>query len=226
MRKINYECLVVDEAHKIKNYYSISNQALSYIKAKFKLLLTGTPLSNNLRELWSLLNFILPQLFTNQNLFDEIEDCVNSFEGSEEGRIELQCQVAKKFHKIITLFMKRRTKAELDLGLPRKTESTLFVPVSNLQVKMYKNMIKYHNVYGDEGGDRILNRTMQLRKICNHPYVFENIQVNHSLGEHIVENCGKLQVLDLLLEKLVKEGKKVLIFSQFTIVLDILMDYC
>lgn len=122
----------------------------------------------------------------------------------------------------------RRTKKDTDLGLPPKTEHTLYVSMTKLQLKMYKNYLKYRSVYGSRKGSES-NGMMATRKICNHPYLYPDIESEGAdqYGEHLVENCGKMIVLDKLLEKLIKkEKRKILIFSQFKIQLNILEDYC
>jgi SNF2 family DNA or RNA helicase len=85
------------------------------------MLLTGTPLSNNLRELWSLLNFIMPDIFDDRDLFDQIEEGINTYSEDQNQKFEKQCNIAKKFHVLIRPFIMRRTKKEIDLGLPPKT---------------------------------------------------------------------------------------------------------
>lgn len=123
----------------------------------------------------------------------------------------------------------RRTKKDTDLGLPPKTEHTLYVSMTKLQLKLYKNYLKYKNIYGSSGTKHSTNGQMTTRKICNHPYLFEEIEEQGAdqYGEHLVENCGKMIVLDKLLDKLInKEKRKILIFSQFKIQLNILEDYC
>jgi SNF2 family DNA or RNA helicase len=85
------------------------------------MLLTGTPLSNNLRELWSLLNFIMPDIFDDRDLFDQIEEGINTYSEDQNQKFEKQCNIAKKFHGLIRPFIMRRTKKEIDLGLPPKT---------------------------------------------------------------------------------------------------------
>lgn len=135
------------------------------------MLLTGTPLSNNLRELWSLLNFIMPDIFHDRDLFDQIEEGINAYSEDENQKFEKQCSIAKKFHGLIRPFIMRRTKKEIDLGLPPKTEHTLYVSMTKLQLKLYKNYLKYKNVYGMKNGYQN-NSQMTTRKICNHPYLF------------------------------------------------------
>jgi SWI/SNF-related matrix-associated actin-dependent regulator of chromatin subfamily A member 5 len=146
---------------------------LNELKTTFRLLLTGTPLNNNLKELWCLMNFIMPEIFQDEELFHEIEENTNAFEGSEEEKLKYQCQVAKYFHEIINPFFKRRTKKELDLGLPEKIEMTLFVPLSKLQLRLYRNFLRYGNVYGDSKPSNF--NIMTPRKICQHPFLFPDL---------------------------------------------------
>lgn len=170
---VKWETLIVDEAHKMKNFESQNFQSLNHIKASFKLLLTGTPLNNNLTELWTLLNFIMPDIFHDPLLFQEIEESVAMFEGSEEEQLNFRLQVAKYFHGIIRPYFKRRSKKDLELGLPQKVEKTLYVPLSKLQLQLYKNYLKYGSVYGD--GQKGNRNQMIPRKICLHPYLFSDI---------------------------------------------------
>lgn len=94
------------------------------------------------------MNFIMPEIFDERQLFNEIEDGINEHVGDVNEKFEIQCRIAKKFHGIIRPFILRRTKKEIDLGLPPKTEHTLYVSMTKLQLKLYKNYLKYKNVYG------------------------------------------------------------------------------
>ena len=98
LSRLKWETLVIDEAHKIKNFETQNFTVMFQYQAEFKLLLTGTPLSNNLQELWSLLVFIMPHLFKDSSLFTRIEESVNEFEGTEDEKFEFQKRVAKAFH--------------------------------------------------------------------------------------------------------------------------------
>jgi SNF2 family DNA or RNA helicase len=138
------------------------------------LLLTGTPLSNNLRELWSLLKFIMPNLFIDESLFDDIQNSSDQLQGTEEEKFAYQCKIAATFHQIIEPFFKRRTKKNLELGLPQKIEKTLFVPLSSLQLQCYRNFLKYGNVAGPCTYSSF--NIMTPRKICLHPYLFGSIR--------------------------------------------------
>ena len=126
--------------------------------------------------------------------------------------------------------MKRRTKKEVETSLPPKTEMTLYISLTPLQVDMYRNYARYQNPIGHNIWERYKNPQVQLRKICAHPYMFEGVEPDYlpDPGLKLIEVSGKLVVLDKLLNKLLnEEGEhKILIFSQFTMMLDILEDYC
>lgn len=124
--------------------------------------------------------------------------------------------------------MLRRTKLEVESNLPQKKEIHIYVGLTQLQHNIYKNLLQNRNASEDEK-KYYLNLLMQLRKVCNHPYLFPGIEPEGapSMGEHLIETSGKLIILDQLLKKLYSERyHKVLIFSQMTMVLDILEDYC
>lgn len=124
--------------------------------------------------------------------------------------------MVQKFHKILRPFMLRRTKAEVEKQLPPKKEIHLFVKTTQLQRSMYQNIIISNNPFeGGEDKTFYMNKLMQLRKICLHPYLFPEVEDADlpPLGEHLIEASGKLRVLDKFLVKLAKESHQVLIFS-------------
>lgn len=129
--------------------------------------------------------------------------------------------------------MLRRLKADVETSLLPKKEIYLYVGMSQVQKQLYKNILSGNIdvVNSQKPGAaekiRLLNVLMQLKKVCNHPYLFENVEPGPPFedGEHLVDNCMKFKVLDLLLPKLFKQGFKVLIFSQMTRLLNILDDY-
>ena len=116
----------------------------------------------------------MPELFKDEDLFNEIEQSTNALEGTDDDKLKHQCQVAKYFHEIIRPFFKRRTKKELDLGLPEKIEMTLFVPLSKLQLRIYRNFLRHGNVEGNPNSSGSLH-IMTPRKICQHPFLFPSI---------------------------------------------------
>lgn len=122
MRKHDFHLIVFDEAHKLKNSESKVSQNSRSIKSKRRILLTGTPLQNNIGELWSLLNFLMPELFSSRDDFSEWFD----FAKYEEDQ-DAKMQMVKKLHKILKPFLLRRTKAELSVKLPDKIEINIAV---------------------------------------------------------------------------------------------------
>ncbi|TDH68613.1 hypothetical protein CCR75_000467 [Bremia lactucae] len=224
--KFAWRYLVIDEAHRIKNESSQFSTVVRMLDTEHRLLLTGTPLQNNLHELWALLNFLLPDVFASSQEFD---DWFNLDVDDDEAKKQMISQL----HKILRPFMLRRLKADVEKSLPPKKETLLFVGMSEMQKLLYKSLLlrDVNTVMGNSGGvskSALQNIVMQLRKCCGHPYLFEG-QEDRSLdplGEHVVDNCGKMVLLDKLLKKLKQRGSRVLIFTQMTRVLDIMEDFC
>lgn len=217
LRTINFRILVVDEATKMKNNESRFSKIIRKIQKKNTVLLTGTPLMNNLGEVWSLLNFIMPKLFKDPALFEdylENPDLLKHFNKQE---------LVDMVHTAMRPLILRRLKQDTTLCLPRKKEILVKIPLSNKEKLIYSSILLRQNDY--KGG---LNILMQARKMCAHPYCIRGFEAEESedFGEHIVEASSKLKVLDLLLKRLKKDGHKVLIFSQFKIVLNVIEDYC
>ena len=224
LSKFAWKYLIIDEAHRLKNEASIFSKTVRTYNTSHRLLLTGTPLQNNLHELWALLNFLLPDIFSSSDQFDEWFD------------LEIDDEQAKKdmisqLHKILRPFMLRRLKADVAKGLPPKTETLIMVGMSTIQKRLYKKLllrdIDSITSTSSKNKTAILNIVMQLRKCCGHPYLFEGVEDRtlDPLGEHLVQNCGKLFMVDKLLKKLKERGSRVLIFTQMTRILDILEDY-
>ncbi|XP_038991665.1 ISWI chromatin-remodeling complex ATPase CHR17-like [Hibiscus syriacus] len=220
LRRFSWRYIIIDEAHRIKNENSILSKTMRLYNTNYRLLITGTPLQNNLHELWSLLNFLLPEIFSSAETFDEW------FQISGEND---QQEVVQQLHKVLRPFLLRRLKSDVEKGLPPKKETILKVGMSQMQKQYYRALLQKDLEVVNAGGERkrLLNIAMQLRKCCNHPYLFQGAEPGppYTTGDHLITNAGKMVLLDKLLQKLKERDSRVLIFSQMTRLLDILEDY-
>ncbi|KIM43935.1 hypothetical protein M413DRAFT_443000 [Hebeloma cylindrosporum] len=327
--------IVVDEGHRLKNLNCKLMKEIKKYSSAGRMILTGTPLHNNLAELWSLLNFILPDIFSD---LDAFQDWFNLPELQSALPTSQSSQIISSLHAILKPFLLRRLKVDVEFNLPPKKEYVLYAPLSIRQREAYDRVLdgglrkwlihggtggddivkdtqvqdeenvaealphkeeeeededgetaqkprtsrrsikggrKSYNVDGDddeyfemleqghvdERGVKILttkeeeqaeqarigrehqarakvkqvnnmklqNTVMQLRKVCSHPFLFDwpvdPDTLYPILGEELVNASGKMMVLDRLLRELFKRGHKVLLFSQFTTMLDIIEDW-
>ncbi|XP_066539732.1 chromodomain-helicase-DNA-binding protein 4 isoform X2 [Hoplias malabaricus] len=221
---IDWACLVVDEAHRLKNNQSKFFRVLNNYPLQHKLLLTGTPLQNNLEELFHLLNFLTPERFNNlEGFLEEFADI------AKEDQI-------KKLHDMLGPHMLRRLKADVFKHMPSKTELIVRVELSSMQKKYYKYILTRNfealNTRGGGNQVSLLNVVMDLKKCCNHPYLFptaatEAPKMPNGMyeGGALTKSSGKLMLLCKMLKKLKEGGHRVLIFSQMTKMLDLLEDF-
>lgn len=306
---IKWKYLIVDEGQRIKNTHCRLIRELRLYNTTHRLLLTGTPLQNSLSELWSLLNFLLPELFDDLRSFEswfDIERISQQDANEEIMATEQKDHILSMLHQILTPFMLRRLKSDVELVIPPKKEIIVFCPLTKLQQTFYKatlnntienlldkkmevkvevdvkgrpvrqskKHISYKHVFegsttekktwSDRDEKQLMNWInnviesntkrdqerasksspapnsrvnlkmnnimMMLRKICNHPYLIEH-PLDPKTGELVLNNdlikhSGKMGMLDRMLPELKKNGHKLLIFSQFVQVLNILEDYC
>eukprot|EP01038_Epipyxis_sp_PR26KG_P008238 gene8238-11148_t len=228
LTKIAWRYLIIDEAHRLKNEASQFSQTVRLLQTEYRLLLTGTPLQNNLHELWALLNFLLPDVFASSEQFDDWFNLDVEDSAAKE-------RIISQLHKLLRPFMLRRLKVEVEKSLPPKSETILFTGMSAVQKNVYRQVLLRDidaingagNTSGNGSRTAILNIVMQLRKCCNHPYLFPGVEDRtlDPMGDHLYMNCGKMVLLDKLLMKMKQRGHRVLIFSQMTRMLDILEDY-
>ncbi|GMS84761.1 hypothetical protein PENTCL1PPCAC_6936, partial [Pristionchus entomophagus] len=226
LSSIPWSALVVDEAHRLKNNQSLFFRTLRDFNINYRLLLTGTPLQNNLEELFHLLNFLSPDRFY------DLESFTHEFaEISKEDQIQ-------KLHSLLGPHMLRRLKSDVLTGMPSKSELIVRIDLATLQKKYYKNILtrNFEALSIKSGGSQmsLLNIIMELKKCCNHPYLFPKAAMEAPTDERgsryeinaLVKSCGKLILLQKMMRKLKDGGHRVLIFSQMTRMLDVLEDFC
>uniref|UniRef100_A0A8C1KQK4 Chromodomain helicase DNA binding protein 1 n=1 Tax=Cyprinus carpio TaxID=7962 RepID=A0A8C1KQK4_CYPCA len=217
---VSWAFIGVDEAHRLKNDDSLLYKTMIEFKSNHRLLITGTPLQNSLKELWSLLHFIMPIKFHSWELFEEEHG-----KGRDSGYTSL--------HKELEPFLLRRVKKDVEKSLPAKVEQILRVEMSAVQKQYYKWILtrNYKALSKGTKGSRsgFLNVMMELKKCCNHCYLIKSPEeefYNRQEGlQHLIRSSGKLILLDKLLVRLKERGHRVLIFSQMVRMLDILAEY-
>lgn len=239
LSKIKWVHMIVDEGHRMKNAQSkLSNTLTSYYHTRYRLILTGTPLQNNLPELWALLNFVLPTIFKSVKSFDEWFNTPFANTGGQD-RMDLteeeQLLVIRRLHKVLRPFLLRRLKKDVEKDLPDKLERVIKCRFSALQAKLYKQLVTYNKMSvsdgkgGKTGMRGLSNMLMQLRKLCNHPFVFEQVeeQMNpdKATNDLLWRTAGKFELLDRILPKFKASGHRVLMFFQMTQIMNIMEDF-
>eukprot|EP00834_Sanchytrium_tribonematis_P005237 NODE_304_length_10309_cov_0.478355.p1 type:complete len:694 gc:universal NODE_304_length_10309_cov_0.478355:5857-7938(+) len=214
---IKWAYLAIDEGHRLKNSESQIHECLSSFSTKNRLIITGTPLQNNMQELKSLIDFLMPGKVTEMDGFEL------DYTDNDSAKI-------KKIHDKLKKYLLRRVKNDVE-NLPSKTELNLRVPMTEWQMKLYreitsKNYVELARSLKDSRVS-LLNIMMETKKCTNHPYL---LQDDYEIGsdealQKMINCCGKLTLLDKLLTRLFESGDKVLIFSQMVKMLDILSDY-
>lgn len=232
LSKIHWSYIVVDEGHRMKNSKSKFSQILGLqYTSDHRLLLTGTPLQNNLAELWALLNFLLPRIFHSVDDFEKwFNQPFNKMIGERQIALneEETLLVINRLHQVLRPFLLRRVKKEVESELPDKVEWVLRVELSSWQKKLYKEIQDKSFSCKDImtwKSKSLNNSVMQLRKVCNHPYLFLHYENLPEINDEIWRCSGKFELLDRILPKLITLGHRVLIFSQMTQLMDIMVLY-
>ncbi|XP_031638255.1 chromodomain-helicase-DNA-binding protein 1 isoform X2 [Contarinia nasturtii] len=218
---VSWAALLVDEAHRLKNDDSLLYKALYEFETNHRLLITGTPLQNSLKELWALLHFIMPTKFTSWQEFEEKHE-----NAAEKGYTGL--------HKQLEPYILRRVKKDVEKSLPAKVEQILRVEMTSIQKQYYKWILtKNFNALrkGSKGSSStFLNIVIELKKCCNHASLIRQNELEQAYHhgdalQMLLKGSGKLVLLDKLLCRLKETGHRVLIFSQMVRMLDILAEY-
>ncbi|KAI0344484.1 hypothetical protein BDW22DRAFT_1412345 [Trametopsis cervina] len=252
--------VVLDEGHRIKNSETQIAHKLHGIGSLYRLILTGTPIQNNLVELWGLLHWLYPNIFTKhtERLF---HDAFNLTQGT------YALPFLSSTEKLLSKIMLRRTKDSVEgqISVPPKEELTVFLPMSEAQrfwtyrLLTRLDTLDLEDIFAgkEEGGEglgagreevkahlqaqiqtnrtgggsatqwkRLMNLLMQLRQVCDHPYLIPDVEPDPYInGEHVVASSSKLVLVDKLLSDILPKGERVLIFSQWTGMLDLLEDF-
>jgi superfamily II DNA or RNA helicase len=223
---VTWQGLIVDEGQRLKNDKTLLYSALGQLKAPFRILLTGTPLQNNQRELFNLLHFL-----------DDTYDAAQL----EKEYEELDANKIGELHEMIRPFFLRRTKAQVLTFLPPMAQIIVPVSMTIVQKRVYRTILAKNPelmkaIFSSEAtlkeAERasLSNILMQLRKCLCHPFVYNksieerNVTLTTS-HRNLVDASAKLKLLELLLPKLQERGHRVLIFSQFLDMLDIVEDF-
>jgi chromodomain-helicase-DNA-binding protein 4 len=226
-RKVKWTGLIVDEGQRLKNDKNLLYGALSALNISFRALLTGTPLQNNKRELFNLLQFL---------------DSTLDAEALDEEYAELTNQNLPELHEKIRPFFLRRTKAQVLKFLPPMAQVIIPVTMSIVQKKLYKSILAKNPelikaIFGNNKASlkpaergNLNNILMQLRKCLCHPFIYsqaieERTGSDTVLHRNLTEASSKLQLLEIMLPKLKERGHRVLIFSQFLDQLSIIEDF-
>ncbi|XP_026107072.1 probable global transcription activator SNF2L2 isoform X2 [Carassius auratus] len=246
LAKIRWKYMIVDEGHRMKNHHCKLTQVLNtHYVAPRRLLLTGTPLQNKLPELWALLNFLLPTIFKSCSTFEQWFNAPFAMTGE---RVDLNEEetilIIRRLHKVLRPFLLRRLKKEVESQLPEKVEYVIKCDMSAIQKVLYRHMQgkgilltdgSEKDKKGKGGAKTLMNTIMQLKKICNHPYMFQHIE--ESFAEHLgypngiingpdlYRASGKFELLDRILPKLKATNHRVLLFCQMTTLMTIMEDY-
>ncbi|PAN25126.1 hypothetical protein PAHAL_4G277400 [Panicum hallii] len=236
LSKIQWHYIIIDEGHRIKNASCKLNADLKLYRSSHRLLLTGTPLQNNLEELWALLNFLLPNIFNSSEDFSQwfnkpFES--NGDNSPDEALLseEENLLIINRLHQVLRPFVLRRLKHKVENELPEKIERLVRCEASAYQKLLMTRVEENLGGIGAVKVRSVHNSVMELRNICNHPYLsqlhveeIEGYLPKHYLPS-IVRLCGKLEMLDRLLPKLKATDHRVLLFSTMTRLLDVMEDY-
>nr|WP_293092429.1 SNF2-related protein [Okeania sp. SIO2F4] len=214
LQTIKWQSVIVDEAQNIKNPEAKQSQAARKLDASFRIALTGTPVENRLSELWSILDFLNPG-YLGQKQFFQRRFAIPIEKYGDTNSLQT-------LRSLVQPFILRRLKTDKDIiqDLPEKQENTIFCPLANEQAKLYQNIVE-NSLAEIEAADgiqrkgKILALLVKLKQLCNHPVLLQIKKGSKKKVEINDKNSGKLQRIGAMLEEIISEGERAIIFTQF-----------
>ncbi len=215
-KDINFRYIILDESQNIKNAMSQTAQAVKQLQASHKLALSGTPIENKLEELWSVFDFLMPGFLLTMAEFNSryVNPIMERQDKTVEKRLKLQ----------IYPFILRRMKRDVAKDLPDKVENIAYCELTDEQKDFYLQVLdstkeELFKSIEQNGLEKsrlsIFSALLRLRQICCHPRLYDKENVKH------IMSSGKFEILKVMLEEIISEGHRVLLFSQFVNMLDI-----
>ena len=224
--KVNWSYAILDEGHKIRNPDSEISLTCKKLKTPYRIILSGTPIQNNLNELWSLFDFIFPGKLGTLPVFQQqfvIPINTGGYANATNVQVQTGYKCAVALRNIISPYLLRRVKSDVAKDLPQKKEMVLFCKLTQYQRDRYLEFLNSNELAQIKGGKRhVLYGIDILRKICNHPDILEKDAKEHDIDYGNPVRSGKMQVVKQLLQIWKKDGNKTLLFSQSRQMLDIL----
>ncbi|XP_053548166.1 DNA excision repair protein ERCC-6 [Bombina bombina] len=238
LQKYNWHYIILDEGHKIRNPNAAVTLACKQFRTPHRIILSGSPMQNNLRELWSLFDFVFPGKLGTLPVFMEqfsVPITMGGYSNASPVQVKTAYKCACVLRDTINPYLLRRMKADvkMSLSLPDKNEQVLFCRLTDEQRQVYQTFIDSKEVYGILNGDmHVFPGLIALRKICNHPDLFsggpkilkgtkvEDLEEEEQFGYW--KRSGKLIVVEALLKIWHRQGHRVLLFTQSRQMLQIL----
>ncbi|KAG9289048.1 hypothetical protein G9A89_015597 [Geosiphon pyriformis] len=232
-----WEYVVLDEGHKIRNPDSEVTLTVKEFKSAHRIILSGTPIQNNYKELWSLMDFVAPGRFGTLPVFEEhlaSRVIAGGYRHATEFEVQAAYYCARAMAEFVQPYMLRRTKADVAIRRPKQTDQVLFCKLTQYQRELYEEYLKKREMMEIVNCKKLQNKNRvnfvwaqitKLSKICNHPDLYlcdhdPSFKNSPEYGHHQIS--GKMAVVKTLLEMWHPNGHRVLLFSQSTEMLDIL----
>ena len=213
-KKQKIDCLIIDEAQKIKNPDTALAKSIKSLKAKYRIALSGTPVENNLSELWSIFDFTIPKYLKS------LKEFVKNY--AQDIEINNDVKKVEQLKKITAPFMLRRLKIDKNIidDLPEKIVIDEYATMTKEQASLYQSVVDDTMKQLDEENSKglIFKLIISLKQICNHPRNFDKVSPNQ------IELSGKTQLLITLLDNIIIQDEKVLIFTQYIEMGDMLVE--